>query len=93
MRTVYQAEDGRIFNSKEECLIHEKNCIDIDYSAKITITFYLESTLYEADKREIEKGNITELLKEDLLDDIHSWGEALSKNSIKIEEINFKPSL
>ena len=93
MKTVYQAEDGRIFNSKKECLEHEKNCIDIDYSAKITITFYLENTLYDADKREIEKNGIAELIKENLLGDIYSWGEALSKNSIKIEEIEFYPSL
>ena len=94
MKTIYQAENGRIFNSKEECLEYEKNCTDIDYSAKVTITFYLEDeTLYNADKREIEKGNFAELLKEELLGDIYSWGEALSKSNIEIDEIKFNPSL
>ena len=93
MRIIYQAEDGSLFSSKEECLKYEKKCIDINYSAKITITFYLEDTLYNVDKRKIEKDSIVELIKENLLGDVYSWGEALSKNSIKIEEIEFYPSL
>jgi hypothetical protein len=92
MKTIYQAKDGKLFNSKEDCLKYE-GYIDINYSAKVIITFYLEDILFNADKREIEKGNIAELIKESLLDDVYSWGEALSKSSFKIEEIKISPSL